>query len=164
MIKISPANLTFKSALFLALAVPLAACGNANNASKSGAINAYMLEKTATPTKWDPEGSVVVQFKHCVQGQPGNEAMIKMIHQGHVDAIKFSAETRADAKANNYEVSSPPVTTQSAALIEACPAGANATCDMGNVVEHYYTSAERILAEFEKSCGYSGADTWTRAQ
>lgn len=155
--------------LLLALAMSTAACSSAangennNKTTKSGgAKTAYILEKTNTPTKWDPDGSVVVKFKHCVQGQPGNQAMINMMHRSHVDAIKFSEETRADAKANNYKVSAPPVTMQSATLIEACPTGANATCDKGNMVEHYYTNSQRVLAEFEKSCGYSGTDTWTK--
>ena len=172
MTNISPIfKASVKTLLALAAITSITACGGAGNAGggdksskDSGVKTAYILEKTATPTKWDPDGSVVVKFKHCVQAQPGNEAMIKSTYQLHVDEMKFSAETRADAKANNYKVSSPPVTTQSATLIEACPAGANATCDKGNVIEHYYTSSERVLAEFEKPCGYSGADTWTRAQ
>lgn len=66
--------------LFLALAMSTAACSAASNGGNntkvannnaSGVKAAYILEKTNTPTKWDPAGSVVVKFKHCVQGQPG---------------------------------------------------------------------------------------------
>jgi ferredoxin-like protein FixX len=153
--------------LLLALTASITACSGVTNHGKTiissgGAKTAYILEKIATPTKWDPEGSVVVEFKHCVQAQPGNEAMIQMLYQAHVDEIEFDKETLADAKANNYSVSTPPVQTTSATLIEACPSSAYATCDKGNVVEHYYTDAEWVLAKFEKSCGYSGSDTWTQ--
>ena len=167
MSKFIPTNL--KAGLVLAIISSLTACNSAGKDSisskgTSGVKSAYIFEKTNTPTKWDPEGSVTVQFKHCVQGQPGNEAATESVYRLHVAEIKLDKLTRADAKANNYEVSSPPVTMQSVALIEACPKGANATCDKGNVVEHYYTDSQRILAEFEKSCGYSGADTWTKLQ
>lgn len=159
-------SINLKTGLVLAILSSLTACNGAEKdgtASKGDntAKTAFMLEQTNTPTKWGPDGSVIVQYGHCFQGQPGSEALIKMLHQARVDEIKFDEETHADAKVNNYEVSSPSVTTRSVALIKVCPTAANATCDKGNLVEHYYTNSPRILAEFEKSCGYSGADKWT---
>lgn len=155
--------------LFLALMGSVVACSEATNSGRastedSGVKLAYILEKTATPTKWDPDGAEVDNFKHCVQWSAGNEATAQATYQLHVDEIKFDLETVADAKANNYEVSTPPVQTKSASLIGACPSGAIAKCDKGNVVEHYYTDAEWVLAGFEKSCGYSGSDVWTKTQ
>lgn len=153
-------------ALLAALTLSAAACGNSAGGSKTnletdGPTLAYILEKTATPTKWDTAGAEVVNFRHCVQRNVGDEAAVKATYQLHLDEIKFDLETIADAKANNYEVSSPPVKTHTASLLAACPAEAIATCDKGNLVEHYYTDAEWVLAGFETSCGYSGSDKWS---
>lgn len=179
--------------LLLALAVSAAACSGAENSAADvietdtieiGTIEndgmteeqvkeqarygnkklAYILEKTATPTKWDPDGAEIDKFKHCVQRLKGNEVVVMATYQLHLDEIQFDLETAADAKANNYELSSSPMKLHSAELIDVCPSGAIATCDRGDVIEHYYTDAMWVLAEFEKSCGYSGSDIWTKSK
>lgn len=151
--------------LFVTLTVSLTACSidlNESNASQNtdGPKLAYILEKIATPTKWDPKGSQVVTFRHCVQRSQGSESIIESTYQLHVDEIKFDLETAADAKANNYEISSPPIKTNTASLLAVCPQGAIAICDKGTLFEHYYTDATWVLDGFEKSCGYSGSDVW----
>lgn len=151
--------------LFVTLTMSMTACSlglaESNTSNETdGSRLAYILEKTATPTKWDPKGSEVVTFNHCVQRPKSSEAIIRSTYQLHVDEIKFDLETAADAKANNYEVSSPPIKTNAASLIAVCPSGAIATCDKGNLIEHYYTDAAWVLDGFEKSCGYSGSDVW----
>ncbi len=154
--------------LLVALTIPTAACADSTakpqaniSMEKNAPKLAYILEKTATPTKWDPAGAAVVNFKHCVQRPSGNEATIKATYQLYLDEIRFDLEYAAAAKANNFKVSSPTVKLHSASLVGACPSGAKATCDGGNVSEHYYTDAGWVLDKFKKSCGYNTSDTWS---
>lgn len=168
MIKVTDTK-TFKVFL-LALAISVTACDGAENESKPAkgkpgmktAYMAYTMEKTYTPIK-SASGSVV-KFQHCVQAKPVDEAeaMIKMLYQSKVDEIKLYLERVATAKANNTLLAFIPVRDQSAALLEACPAGASATCERKHLVDYYYTKSEQVLSGFETFCSNSRMEIWKK--
>ena len=101
------------------------------------------------------------EYKVCLESQAGYENTLMFLYNKDKRQIEYDRKKEVETKQAGKAFENTWSIVRSVALVNQCPSGAAARCEVSNINSWYYTKSPIVLEHFKKNCALLSANIWT---